>query len=444
MAIDLTTYNSDNEVKYINSSYKGAPELKDVYGSLNALLKTVLTTGFNNAEAESISLNTTTRLATIKVPLNHGYINNQVVNISGATQDIFNGDFRVLKSTPEYLTVKVDIETSITEATTASVLALKVAPLGFTVAYENESKSICCFKNSSTKSPGILKVIDEIPPNDYNPGWAKYARVVMGSEIDNQGEFINNEKIPYWHDHPNVEKVGNGISGEGGIHGFAKWDYAIYSNGYNTSDHYGGRGTYPTDWRIIGDSNTFYLMIKSMGRNNYSYNLLGFGNYNSENPEETTNICMQAKDGVVPTNYTGEYNYSRTRNDFGVLDGQFGGYILSNIYGGIKNSTEYGRYRCQGLFMSSDQLNRPWRSSTIKGINPITGEWLVSPIFIRDRDHYTRGKHRGIQIFYGTDRIPDGSLTRTGDLVLYVQTPMSHSEYETMPLLFSLQNWSKV
>ena len=446
LMINFNNTNRETNTRYLDSNYADAPSLKNEYGSLNSLLKKVLVEGFNVKTTISLEHDIESKIATLQLPEGHGFIFNQVVELSGALEENFNGVFRVLEVRGNALKLQIPNESVHTVATTETTLSIKLAPLGFDLAYENIEEGVVCFKNKSLKSPGILKVIDKLPPNGYASNWAKYGRVVMGQQIDDLGEFINNNKAPFWPDNPEVEKVGNGVQGAGGVHGFAKWDYSIYPGNYDTIDTYAANGTFPTDWRIIGDDKTFYLMIRPMGKNRYSYNILGFGNFVPENPDETANICLQAKDGSTASNSTTDYNFARTRNNFGLLDMPYTGFLFSNNYGKTSLISDYGRYRCAGLLLSTSDYNRPWRSGGVKSINPVTGLWNVSKLYIRDSDSNLRGYHRGIKIFYGNSRMSDGSTSLDGDLVLNVQCPFpgGTGTYEFQPLLFSLRDWEHI
>lgn len=447
MSLENLSNNTETRTKYIDSNHIGSPSLEDSYGSLNNLLKKILVEGLEEKIVDSLEYSSTTGLATASFLSDHGFKNNQVIEITGPKELVFVNQFRVLAYTSKSISFKLKeqpLEDLIATLEPEDLIKIKIAPLGYSIVYENTVEGVICFKNKSLKSPCILKVIDKLPGNGYKTSWAKYGRVVIGQSIDSEGNFLDNNKAPFWKSHPNSEIVGNGVSGEGGIHGYAKWDYAIYSSGHNTADHYEAHGTYPTDWRVVGDDCTFYLMIRSMGKNNYGFNLLGAGNYVPDNPEESFNICLQAKDGAIATNYTGQYNYTRTRNHFGVLNSDMGTFLYANIYGNVKQVTNYGQYFSQGLYISDDNLTKPWRSSQIKSLNPASGEWLTSHLLIKDSDLYLRGYHRGLKIMYGSENPPDGMTSKYGDLVLRVQTPMGSSENESMPLVFSLRDWEEV
>lgn len=441
----LTEINSDTKVKYITSEQSESPLLKNSYGSLNNLLKTVLVTGFNEKIILSYTIDLDTGIATIELPINHGFVYNQVIEISGCEEDTFNGQFRVLESRGLKICIKNLKEKIKTSPEIISSVLIKVAPLGYTLSYENEESGTMCFKNKSVNSPAIIKVIDKLPPNGYLESWVKYGRVVIGQEIDSEGNFIDNVKTPFWHEYPDAELSGNGVSADTGIHGFAKWDYASHTN-YDFYEMSTSRGTFPTDWRIIGDDKTFYLMIRTMGKGNYSFNIVGYGNFISEDPYDTKNICLQSRYGPVRANEHWNYNFVRTNNNFGAFDWDYGGHLYANIYGSVKNQSRYGIYKCAGLYLSGNYPDRPWLSSGVNSLNPISGEWITSLIYIKDSDNYIRGYHRGIRNFYGRTDISDGLSGKFGDLALRVQAPTSinSGENQTMMLLFSLRDWEEV
>ena len=434
------------KVKYITSDLINSPTLKNEFGSLNALLKIVLTEGFNQKKVESYLYDSSSKTATINLPLNHGFTVNTVIEIEGATESVFNGQFRVKTSEGVRITFELESTEGLSEASTASEITIKVAPLGYTIPYENEEEGVICFKNKSLKSPAILKSIDKLPPNGYNNSWAKFSRVVIGQSIDSSGEFINNLKVPYWNSYPEAEKTGNKIQGAVGIHGYTKWDYAIH-NDYNFMETYAPvNNQFPTDWRIVGDDKTFYLMIRAMGKNRYSYNVLGFGNYIPENKKETFNICLQARQGPIAANQPWNSNFLRSGSNFGALDWDYSGHLFANIYGNVINQTREGIYRCTGLVFTGNHISQPWRTPYIKGILPFSGSCVTSKLYIKDADGYLRGYHRGIKIFYGDSNFPDNFSNDEGDLVLHVQAPMDtySSEDVIQPLLFSLKDWEDV
>lgn len=446
----MPNYNTHTKTKFILSDRKGAPLLTPTWGSLNTLLKTVLVEGFNTQVISSIIVDPVTKIAIAKLSLGHGYIRNDVLLISGASQPEFNKEFRVVDFKADEITFVMPPETLITEATTATSITCKIAPLGYSLAYENTSEGAMCFKNTSIQSPAILKVIDKVPPNGYTTTWAKFARVVAGQEIDTSGDFIGNRKTPYNQDFPDMEKTGNRVSGAAGIHGLAKWDYGFLSttNGYHY-EYTVVDWAEATDWKIIGDSQTFYLMIKNEGKTS-PYCIYGFGNFVSEDTRDTTNVVLQARHGNYAASTSAPYYHrTRTANQFLLQNGHyFGNYILSSIYGNIpyrsRSSLPESCYCCTGLNLNND--TRPWNSAGITAIHPITGRLITSEVGIKDADDNLRGRHRGIRIVYGVAGLIEGLETTNFDMVtLILNLALANStSSSTMPVIFSLKDWEEV
>ena len=440
MSTEIPVYSYQTGTKYITSRHSGSPSLIREYGSLTNLLKTVLTEGFNRQIISSVDILSDQEIFKVNVPLNHGFTLNQVVIIEGADQQVFNREYRIVNYDSEFIEL-IKPDTYLTSVSTSTELTIKVAPLGYTIPYENEEEGVICFKNKSLKSPAILRMIDKLPPNDYDPSWAMYSRVTIGQQLDSAGNFSRNIKAPYHPDYPYAEDTGDNVKGAPGIHGFAKWEYAIYYGNYDTAEYRTPSGTFPTDWRIIGDDKTFYLMIRSMGKDNFNYNLLGYGNYLADNTLETTNICLQAKDGFMPANSQDNYSFSRTRNFFGALNYSYSGFILTDIYN--SHTSNFNRHYNISTLVTDERI-RPWRSNVIKSLNPASGKWVTGFLYIKDYDGYVRGRHRGVQLLYGTTRLSDEMLDSYGSLYLNVQEPYHTSSSYNTPMIFTLQNWEPI
>lgn len=434
-------YKLETNTRYVSSDMEGSPSLENTYGSLNNLLKVVLTEGFNKKSVVSITKLPSGGLWRIKLPLNHSFIVNQVVNIEGVVESAFNKSFRVFQSDADSITI-IHLGDEVSATALEEGIYISVAPLGYELVYENLTTGILCIKNNAGASSSILKSVDALPPNSYDKGWVKYARVVVCQSIDSSGKPLG-LKTPYNKDFPDMEITGDKVSGATGIHGFAKWDYAISPNSAASEarEIATSRGIFPTDWRVIGDDKTFYLMIRSMGKSNYSYNVLGYGIFNSFNTVDTHNTCLLARDGMVAANSSDSHNLARTRNSFGTLELPHSGFLLSGIYPNARNILDYNKFTNVGDYYHATQKERPWRSTAVESLNPVSGKWVTSLLHIKDSNNFMRGTHRGVQIRYGLYHNPDQYVDNTGTLNLYVQEPYTTTTYATMPLAFELRDW---
>ena len=420
------------KTKYTSHYYQDTPKLNNKYGSLNNLLNVLLCEGFNKQKIISIIFNDETKTANINVEAGHGFIKEQVIELEGVSEEL-DKQFRIKNIKPLSLEI-VYKEGEIFNDFVGLDATVKVAPLGFTRVYNNSSNSVSCYKNKSVLNPGILKVIDELPPNGYSTSWTKFARVCMGVSIDEEGEFIDNKKAPQTDEHPYPEKHGNGVSGSSGTHGFAKWRYASNDDSYSRED-YTPSGTFPRKWEIIGDDKTFYLFIYD----NEGTSCCGFGNLFGKK-EGFNTLVLQAQDRFLAANSTiGTGYYNRHRNAWGnLLYSAEGSFILTNIYGGFEKSL---RYHSTGFYVGESYPDRPWNSNLIHNHNQFSGNIVSSVLGIKDTEGFVRGHHRGFKILYGADYSITERMAGTPYRSIFITDPQRTGK---MPLLFTLENWEHI
>lgn len=434
----MRQFTEETKTRYIESYFGGTPTLKNEYGSLNNLLSVVLTKPYNIQTVLGVTLDVNT--INFQMNAGHGYYPEQVIQLTGSDEVEFQREYRVVTSGPESITVKNT--TKLLTPPTGTV-QLQGAPLGYELIYENTKKGIMCFKNKSTISPGILKVIDILPPNGYEESWSKYARVVMGVSIDLEGDFIDNFKAPYNGQFPNAEKTGNDILGAEGIHGFAKWVYSSQLGG-DTQESVAPAPDYQGSWSIVGDDKTFYLMINpsgAPGNPEHGCDLVGFGTFKSYNPLETLNICLQAKDGFIPANDNIIKSPSRSRSFFGAYVSEYSGFLLADIY--RNNRTGLNRSTTVGNYMSNRYTTTPWRDGNLKAYDTSL-KIMKSEMLIKDHNNFIRGEHRGIYGLYGFLQQEDTSVSSDGYLVKHVENPVNSTTFAKAPILFSLRDWEYV
>lgn len=230
--------------KFFYSTMKGAPALESTWGSMLAVLKATLVSGFNSQQVSSVAI--ADGIATLTLASNHGFIQHQVVEISGANEAAFNGDYVVQSVTATTITVS----TVLTSATGS--MTIKTAPLGFTEVFTGDNKSVFRAKNT-IKNPFYLRVDDSLPVG-YDTTWAKFARVTIAESMLGVDDFGAYPKAPQ----STVNEVGNGITGGGGIYGIAKWYHAVRILDYLFEAFV--PSAYTNDWVLIGDDANFYFL----------------------------------------------------------------------------------------------------------------------------------------------------------------------------------------
>ena len=449
----LSDVNKQTKVKLITNMAAGAPALKNEWKSLVSLLKTVLVDGYNSRVPTGVEVHQGD-IKKIKFAAGHGYIAGQVIR---CTTGGSNKEYRVLDSDAEY--VYVHEPSSLSKPDT-----VVGAPLGFSLAYNDISNTgVACFKNASTKSPAILKVIDNLPPNSYTTTWAKFARVVCGKAIDSSGNFISNQKVPFMTGVENPELTGNGVSGSNGIHGWLKWYYALRRDaGYSAAEANAPDGVYPTEWIIVGDSNTFYLFVRAMGAGYGAYNIYSFGTYTSNNPQDTTNIQITGCDYYVPASSQGSSitTGSSTTNTGSKVSSAFnlgyatqhyfsGNYLLGNAGGQFSPELKFCTFGVNNSTTSNDNIQWiQWADQYTNAFGP-TGNIFTCPLYMKDGSGYIRGVSRGVLYPVASGAI--STLTYLDNFKGVVlnhkrtsRTSSGSSDLSEVPLLFSLEDWSEV
>lgn len=124
-------------VKHLHSGLTGAPALTNTAGSMITVLDACLLNGFNSLSVSSITRSGST--ATVTFATAHGYAVNQVVNISGANETEYNGDFFVVSATTNDLTITVS---GAPASPATGTITCKTPPLpGWTKAFSGTNKA---------------------------------------------------------------------------------------------------------------------------------------------------------------------------------------------------------------------------------------------------------------------------------------------------------------
>jgi hypothetical protein len=143
------------DVKIFRSSDAGAPVLNGAAGALASLLYACLVTGYNTLAPSSVTRDGDT--VTVTYGSAHGHALHQVINVSGANEADYNGDFRITEVATNTLQYK--LATGVTPATPATgTIATKMAPAGWTRPYSGTNKAV--FKGDVSGTGCYLRVDD--------------------------------------------------------------------------------------------------------------------------------------------------------------------------------------------------------------------------------------------------------------------------------------------
>ena len=415
---------TDLTVKYFSSGMTGAPQIANNWGDLVTMLDACLINGFALKAIDTLTF--ADGIATATISSGHAYRPFQVVEIAGAEQTEYNGQFRVLTATMTTFTYAVT-GTPVSPATTATSLSAKVAPLGWEKPFSATHKA--AYRSKNPQSPqNILLIDNSLKTPNYTTGWAKWANVGIVEDLSDIDTIVG-AQAPYDPNNPtqNWKQV------TASQWGWYKWFHARGPQ-YESNGDSGGGGR---NWVLIGDDRLFFLFCtNAAGYGWYGRNSYCFGDIISFKPGDNYATVLAADD-----NYSGMSNYWS-------YPGQFSGY-------GLVSSLDFtGKV----LLRNHTQLGNPVRFG-LTSLNTNNGQqicgrgptpfpngsdyslWLL-PTYVRQEDGHMRGILPGMLWMpqdrpYSDQTIVDNVVGQEGRRFLLVRTQYS-SETEGAQIAFDI------
>lgn len=215
-------------VKHYQNSMKGIPQLTNNWGAMITLLDAVLITGFNHVPVLALSKSSATAItATINLGSGHGFIDRQVVRITGSTNG-WDGDYKVLSVDTNTITVECTAEHPFTLNGTATCFT---APLDFEIVHQAPSGSSQpkrAYRSKDQESLGLILLVHDFCVSGAAATGAKFAKVGVVQSMSDI-DTITGIQMPFDSSNP----VAN-WGWDGTYHGWAKWYYAT-ANGANSN-----------------------------------------------------------------------------------------------------------------------------------------------------------------------------------------------------------------
>lgn len=239
---------TNTDIKWFSFGNTNAPQLSNSWGCMIDVLDACLVTGMGSQLVSTLVVKD--GVATATFGTSHNLQQFQVVEISNADQQIFNGEHKVLGVTSN--TIEFVINSPDTMAT--GTISCKLASLGWTKAFSGTQKAVYSAKDR-TANPYFLRVDNSLDPV-YNTEYAKYAKVGILDSCTGIDDLTGNQ-APF-----DPTKPSRNWTGEGNSNGWFKWRYAAisdiaysaYSSEYQTPQN----GNRP--WVLIGTKDSFYLI----------------------------------------------------------------------------------------------------------------------------------------------------------------------------------------
>jgi hypothetical protein len=355
-----------NKVKWMHSGMTGAPVLTNTWGSLTALLDACLVNGWNLQTVSAISRNGA--VATASLPSGHGFTVDQVVLVAGCDQAEYNGEHTVTAVTATSVSFAVSGSPA-SPATTAGTISLKLAPLGFEIAFTGTNKR--AYRSPNPLSNRHYLRVDDSLPTGYTTTWAKFGRVTIAENMADIDTFVG-ARAPYDPALPTKNEVPSG-SGSNLTCGWFKWYYAR-QYGYENS---GDNGAYGRSWVLIGDDRGFFL-INASGYGGDKRVLHAFTDFDSYKPGDNFASYLIASERYQTVSYSGgSYPWDDARSA-----------AAQDTTGKIalRNYTQVGDNVRLGMLALNDGNNQSIsnRSANIPFPNGPDYSLILHPIYLRE------------------------------------------------------------
>jgi hypothetical protein len=366
-------------------------------------------------------------IATATISSGHAYRPFQVVEIAGAEQTEYNGQFRVLTATMTTFTYAVT-GTPVSPATTATSLSAKVAPLGWEKSFSSTHKA--AYRSKNPQSPQNLLLIDNsLKTPNYTTGWAKWANVGIVEDLSDIDTIVG-AQAPYDPNNPtqNWKQV------TASQWGWYKWFHARGPQ-YESNGDSGGGGR---NWVLVGDDRLFFLFVSNAaGYGWYGRNSYCFGDIESFKPGDNYATVLCADD-LYWSNNNHYISYPGQYNGYGMASSlDFTGKVL------LRNHTQLGhpvRFGITSLNTNNGQ-QICGRGPMPFPNGPDNSLWLL-PTYVREETAHMRGLMPGMLWMpqdrpYSDQTIVDNVVGQSGKRFLLVRTQYS-SETEGAQIAFDI------
>lgn len=285
-------------VKFYFDTMPGMPQITNNYGDMVNMLDVVLANGTALANVTGVTF--ADGLITVTTAAAHNFVKFQVIELSGANQTDYNGEFRITEIVSATV-FKAAITVVPSVATATGTLRVRIPPLGFEIAFTGANKRAYRSKNLAGTRP-YLRVDNSADPL-WNSTYTIKARVTAARTMSDVDTFTSG-RAPYDPVNPTINETITG-SGNTAINGWFTWAQTWSTTGNNISDTSSIAGsTTNRPWMIVGDDKAFYFMMLGGPRTSTTQSKVtyGFGEFESRRPGDQWNYFLIAQEGRVAAN----------------------------------------------------------------------------------------------------------------------------------------------
>lgn len=233
---------------------KEIPQLTNNWGAMIKLLDAVLITGFNHVPVLGLSKSSATAItAIINLGSGHGFIDRQVIRITGSTNG-WDGDYKVLSVDTNTITVEC---TELHPVTLNSTATCFTAPLDFEIVHKTppgSSQPKRAYRSKDPEALGLILLVHDFCVSGAAENGSKFAKVGVVSDMSDIDNITGNQM-------PNDDK---NWGWDGTYHGRAKWYYATptYNNNYEQMNDTVVPAVNNRAFSIVSDGISVVLLIK--------------------------------------------------------------------------------------------------------------------------------------------------------------------------------------
>ncbi|MCF2909995.1 hypothetical protein L1285_16870 [Pseudoalteromonas sp. DL2-H2.2] len=350
-------------VKWYSSEMQGAPEVTSGYtaadcGTLTAAIKACLVTGFGSTPVDSLVYDTDRGEAKLTIQSGHKFLAHQVIKVIGATDNTYNGEFRVTKATLTELWFKL---ASIPAGDAQGTITVSVPPAGWSVRDESADGHIAIFEAGADVGNIMLR-IDNSPfdnPNGSN-----------SSSSNNHGALGSSFRAIK----ARVQQVENVTSAE-------QFDQ-VTEHRWPASHIYG-----TPYWEVIADEQFFYLIFRFAEPNRKAIFFAGY--INSIRPGDRYHFISNglARWDVNSSSYRWNHESSGIYNDGLTFNKQHNEHFLARQYHQLLGTGEF-----------TLASNMRYSGSLTRHPNPVDNGFYINdqPVIVLENGDTYRGSLPGV------------------------------------------------
>lgn len=374
-------------VKWYASQMQGAPSLGDTSaGALAALLKAVLVTGFGTLTINSLVWDATEGAAKATIAGGHAYLQDSVIEVSGANPAAYNGEHRAKKVSSTEVWFELDGGNPGSAA--SGTMSMKVAPLGWTLTHESGDGMVAIYRPANVSESGNVSLrID----NTAYSGWTANNQYQAKVQLVEDVVDINTYTLIYDHRWPATKRYSDG-----------RWD-------------------------LVGDSQLFFFM-PAYAAANYQFMYM-FGYIKSVRPGDRYHAMLNTYPAAFTTDAGRNWSFSAGSastsygNDWPLFD-------ISTLFRLARPYHQlFGTIPCwtKGIFSRfGTGFNTP--------NGPDNGLYMsTDPVMVMETGNHLRGYLPGVIVPFATvagwDRKNIANLPALpGKIVRFIQLGYAHSQ----------------